>query len=98
MGADWASEGFWNWFAAQLKSLVSVRRTSGSGAVQPLSKAEAAVARGDFERAVGHLERTGSPAAALWMTDARAYINARKIIGKLRLQVSTLLRGLNTPK
>lgn len=98
MGADWASEGFWNWFAAQLKSLVSVRRTSGSGTVQPLSKAEAAVARGDFERAVGHLEQTGSPAAALWMADARAYINARKIIGKLRLQVSTLLRGLNTPK
>ena len=97
-GVDWEGEGFGAWFMAQVKSLVSVRRISGSGSVTPLSKAEAAVSRGDFERAVGHLERVGSPAAAPWVTDARAYVKAGKIIGKLRSQVNALLLRLNSPK
>jgi len=98
VGAGEAGTGFGAWMMTQLRSLVSVRRVSGPGRVPPLSKAEAAVADGDFERAVGHLERVASPAAAPWITDARAYVNSREIIGKLRWQVSALLRKTNTSK
>jgi len=98
MGAEEASAGFGGWFMAQLRSLVSVRRVSGSGPVPPLSKAEGAVADGDFERAAIYLGRTGSPAAAPWITDARAHLNARKTIETLRWQVSALLSKLNAPK
>ena len=98
MGAEEASGGFGGWFMAQLRSLVSVRRVSGLGPVPPLSKAERAVADGDFERAAIYLERTGSPAAAPWITDARAHLNVRKSIETLRSQVSALLSKLNAPK
>ncbi|MFL2687442.1 MAG: COG4223 family protein [Alphaproteobacteria bacterium] len=98
MGAEEAPGGFGGWFMAQLRSLVSVRRVSGLGPVPPLSKAERAVADGDFERAAIYLERTGSPAAAPWITDARAHLNVLKSIETLRSQVSALLSKLNAPK
>ena len=98
IGAEEASAGYGGLFMAQLRSLVSVRRVSGSGPVPPLSKAEGAVADGDFERAAIYLGRTGSPAAASWITDARAHLNAYKSIETLRWQVSALLSKLNAPK
>jgi uroporphyrinogen-III synthase len=78
--AERAAEGDWidrAW--ARLVSLVSVRRTgeaaTGDGPGALVSRAEAALARGDLAAALAALEKlppAGRAAAAAWMAEARA--------------------------
>lgn len=90
------ADGFVGWLAAKLKGLVSVRRVDGPGPVPPLSKAEAALADGDFVRAVAYLEKSVPPSTARWVApwvaDARAHEAAQDHLAKLRWYVSGLLR------
>jgi uroporphyrinogen-III synthase len=99
--AERAAEGDWidrAW--ARLVSLVSVRRTGeaakGDGPGAIVSRAEAALARGDLAAALAALEKlppAGRAAAAAWMDEARARAAVDTALAALDRLVLDLVAG-----
>lgn len=78
---DWVDEA-----VGRLTSLVSVRQTGEGAERPPVSRAEAALARGDLSAAVAALSeiREASPAAARWLEAANARLDAEAAVERLR--------------
>ena len=81
-----------------LQSLVSVRRKGDDPDAPPVSRAEAALARGDLVAAVAVLTplRDASPTVAGWLDDAEARLSAEAGLAALQDGVAAGLTGLTT--
>lgn len=87
-----------DWLATLLDgatSLVSVRRKGETPDMPPVSRAEAALARGDLVSAVAALSpaRDGSEAVATWLSSAEARIAAEADLDTLRAAASAALNA-----
>ncbi|NMM43766.1 hypothetical protein HH303_04715 [Rhodospirillaceae bacterium KN72] len=81
-----------------LQSLVSVRRKGDDPDAPPVSRAEAALARGDLVAAVAVLTplREASVTVAAWLDDAEARLSAEAGLAALQDGVAAGLTGLTT--
>ena len=81
-----------------LQSLVSVRRKGDDPDAPPVSRAEAALTRGDLVAAVAVLTplREASPTVAGWLDDAEARLSAEAGLAALQDGVAAGLTGLTT--
>lgn len=79
-------EGWVDETVGRLTSLVSVRQKGEAADRPPVSRAEAALVRGDLAGAVAALSeiRESSPAADAWLTDAEARLQAEAAVDALR--------------
>ena len=77
------------------RSLISIRRTGESPEAPPVSRAEAALDRGDLASAIAALApvRDQSDTVAAWLAGAEARLGVEAALADLRVAVGTLLSG-----
>lgn len=100
MHAASASDGGWMDQAVdRLTGLVSIRQTGEAADRPPVSRAEAALARGDLAGAVAALSdiREASPRAAAWLDAAEARLAAEAAVTALREAAIARLSEQATP-
>jgi hypothetical protein len=90
---DGTRRGFWGALRDRAAALITVRRGDtvliGSGAVETLGRAQAALDAGDLAGALGVLATLPAPAAAAmaeWRAQAQALLDARAALAKLASQ------------
>lgn len=97
--APGATADVWDRIWSRVSSLIVIRRTGevpGETAAAQISRAEAAVARGDLAEAVKQMSALTGPAreaAAGWIGDAQARIEADAALAQLDRALMTLLRA-----
>ena len=91
-------DGWFEWAANRLMSLVTVRRTTDSGDLNSVdavvARAETSLKAGDLMAAVEELEGLAGPpgaAAAPWLRGARARLAAERAMATLHVQAVSLL-------
>lgn len=77
------------------RSLISIRRTGEAPDAPPVSRAEAALDRGDLASAIAALSpvRDQSETVAAWLADAEARLGVEAALSSLRGAVGALLSG-----